>query len=284
MINFKFMFITNNPSVAEYVVNHGVDRVFVDLEIIGKHERQGHLDTVISCHLMQDISSIRPFVPRGALLVRVNPININTEAEVDEAIERGADILMLPMFRAADEVRRFCDAVNKRAKVCLLVETVGAMENLAECIKVPGVAEVHIGLNDLHIEMGCGFMFEPLVSGHVSDMAETLAKANMPFGIGGVARVGEGMLPAELILSEHSRLGSSCAILSRSFHRRAKTVEEIEASMSFGEEINKLREAYKNNCEADSATLNQNHKKIKELVAGMVKKIRESSSKEKIVN
>jgi hypothetical protein len=265
--DFKFLFITNNPKIAVFVMSQGADRIFVDLEILGKVERQGHLSTVISRHAPEDISLLRPLLPRGALLVRLNPVNPNTENEVDDAIERGADVLMLPMFRGADEVRRFCKAVNSRAKVCLLVETVDAMENLAACVEVPGVDEVLIGLNDLHLEMGCRFMFEPLVSGHVERMTETLKKAGIPFGIGGLARVGEGMLPAEMLLSEHARLGSTCAILSRTFHRQAGSVEEIQAQMNFADEVQKLRISYEASCTRSIEELNLQHELVKTVVA-----------------
>ena len=197
---------------------------------------------------MDDISNLRPILPVGSLLVRLNPCHSETETEVDNAILRGADTLMLPMFRSAAEVNRFCQAVDSRAGVCLLVETVDAVENLEECINIKGVSEVHIGLNDLHLEMGCRFMFEPLVSKRMESMAEILRRVNIPFGIGGLARYGEGMLPAELILAEHARLGSTGAILSRTFHRRATSVEEIQDQMNFGQEIKKLRHAYKDHC------------------------------------
>jgi citrate lyase beta subunit len=104
---FKFLFITNKPEMAIFAINQGADRIFVDLEILGKVKRQGHLNTVISRHSPEDISLLRPLLPRGALLVRLNPVNPNTEIEVDDAIQRGAEVLMLPMFRGAEEVRRF---------------------------------------------------------------------------------------------------------------------------------------------------------------------------------
>lgn len=276
MSKFKFLFITNNPKLAEFVIRNGVDRIFVDLEILGKVQRQGHLNTVISRHSSEDISLLRPLLPSGSLLVRLNPVNPNTEIEIEDALQRGADVLMLPMFYTPNEVRRFCRAVNSRAKVCLLVETIGAMENLATCVEVPGVDEVHIGLNDLHLDMGCSFMFEPLVSGHVEHMTETLNKAGIPFGIGGVARVGEGMLPAEMLLSEHARLGSTSAILSRTFHRQASSVQEIQAQMNFADEIQKLRMAYEASCSNTIEEFNLQHAKVKAIVGDITCPLRVS--------
>lgn len=272
---FRLLFITANPEVASFVIKQGANRIFVDLEILGKVERQGHLDTVISRHKMEDVSLLSPVLPAGSLLVRLNPVHPGTESEVDDAIRRGADTLMLPMFRGPSEVSRFCEAVNSRAKVCLLVETIGAMESLSECIKIAGVDEVHIGLNDLHLEMGCRFMFEPLVSGHVERMAETLRNAYIPFGIGGLARVGEGLLPAELLLAEHARLGSTCAILSRTFHRQASSVQEIEAQMDFGDEVGKLRKAYQGHLSRTREELDLGHAEIQSVVALIASKLSE---------
>ena len=44
----KLMYITNQPKIAKIADENGVDRIFVDLEKIGKQERQGGMDTVQS--------------------------------------------------------------------------------------------------------------------------------------------------------------------------------------------------------------------------------------------
>ena len=48
-------------------------------------------------------------------------------------------------------------------------------------------------------------------------IANILKQHNIRFGFGGMARIGYGTLPAEMILTEHYRLGSQMAILSRGF-------------------------------------------------------------------
>ena len=53
-----FIYITNNPQLARIAVNAGVSRIFVDLEVHGKYERQGHLDTVISGHSVDDVFTV----------------------------------------------------------------------------------------------------------------------------------------------------------------------------------------------------------------------------------
>jgi hypothetical protein len=262
----KFLFITNSVEIATFASASGVDRIFVDLELLGKQQRQGHLDTVISRHDIQDVARLRPAVPKGALLVRVNPVHEGTRKEVDQVIQGGADIVMLPMFSGPREVEIFCQAIGGRARTCLLLETAAAMHSLKECIAVSGVDEVHIGLNDLHLDLGLRFMFEPLADGLIDGMASILRDANVPFGIGGVARVGEGLLPAEMILGEHARLGSSQAILSRTFHRQATSVAEIRSQMDFALEIARLRKAHEGFLTSSEERLSANRTEVARLI------------------
>jgi hypothetical protein len=70
----KLMYITNNEYVARIAEKSGVDIIFIDLEINGKHQRQGHLDTVISKHSISDISKVKSVLSKAKLLVRINPI------------------------------------------------------------------------------------------------------------------------------------------------------------------------------------------------------------------
>jgi hypothetical protein len=266
--------ITNSPDVARFAIDSGVDQVFVDLEIIGKSERQGHLDTVISKHTLQDVQRVRNAIPKGCLLVRINPIHADSKTEIEGVIAAGADVLMLPMFKGPQDVAIFTSLVAGRARCCLLVETVAAMQAIRDCLAVSGVDQVHIGLNDLHLELGMEFMFQPLASGMLDQLCRYIREAGIPFGIGGLARVGEGMLPAELLLAEHVRLGSTWAILSRTFHRQAISVEEIRSQMDFAQEIGKLRQVYSELLSASTEDLERLHEKVQIGVASVVSLIR----------
>ncbi|MCT4777882.1 MULTISPECIES: aldolase/citrate lyase family protein [Exiguobacterium] len=216
-MSLKLMYITNEPNIALLAEQNGVDWVFVDLELNGKEERQGHLDTVISRHAIRDVSRLRAVLKHAELLVRVNPIFQGSRYEINEVINRGADVVMLPYYKTAAEVAAFIDFVDKRAEVCLLCETKEAIACMPDVLKLSGIDYVHIGLNDLHLSYGQSFLFEPLADGTVEAVTHQLQAAGIPFGFGGVARIGEGKLPAEKVLGEHVRLGSSLAILSRSF-------------------------------------------------------------------
>ena len=219
----KLMYITNQPEIAQIAETAGVDRIFVDMEFIGKDERQKGLDTVKSHHTIRDIAAIRAAVESAEVLVRVNPIHTNfpdypdSPEEIDAAIKAGAGILMLPYFKTAKEVERFLELVDGRARTMLLLETPEAVARLDEILELPGINEVHIGLNDLSLGYKRRFMFELLADGTVEQLCFKLRQKGVFYGFGGIASLGNGMLPSEYIIKEHYRLGSGCVILSRSF-------------------------------------------------------------------
>jgi len=241
----KYLFITDDPQIAAYVQSCSVERIFVDLEILGKVERQGGLDTVISRHRIENLPKLRNVLNHSRLLVRVNPLHAGTLREIEQCIDAGVDLLMLPMFRSAKEVSQFCRFVNGRAGVVPLVETADAMQHLSEVVRVDGVCEVHIGLNDLHLDLGLNFMFEPLANGLVDRMADCCRNAGVPFGVGGISAVGQGLIPGEIVLAEHARIGSTAAILSRTFHQRASSLVDLQAKVDLPVELKKLRDSYR---------------------------------------
>lgn len=236
----KFMLITNDPALAHHAENCGVSRIFVDLEQLGKKKRQGHLDTLISNHSLADVSKVKEKISRAELLVRLNPMHGNTKQEIDDAVKAGADLLMLPMFKNADDVRHFTEMVDGRAGVIPLVETYCAVQAIDDIVSIPRLTEIYIGLNDLHLDMQLKFMFEPLANGLVDKLAEAIKSAGLPFGFGGIARVGEGIIPGELVLGEHLRLGSSSVILSRTFQRKSEGFSKFNDDMSLKIELEKL--------------------------------------------
>ncbi|MBI3857902.1 MAG: aldolase, partial [Planctomycetes bacterium] len=158
------------------------------------------------------------------------------------AADLGADLLMLPMFRSARELDAFCRIVAGRARVVALVETPEAVRDFAAILGVRGLGEVYIGLNDLSLALGLDFLFEPLASGMIDGMATELRGAGLPFGFGGIARLGVGDLPAELVLGEHVRLGSTAVILSRAFHGGRGAAEQADVMhLDLAGEIARLR-------------------------------------------
>ena len=265
----KFMLITNQPDIAQFVYAQGVERIFVDLEILGKKERQGHLNTVISCHTLEDVRQIRQAVPKAELLVRINPINPRTAQEVNAVIAAGADLLMLPMFTSALQVLALTHIIDGRVPLVPLVETPAAVDALAEVIAIPGVTEIYIGLNDLSLALQYKFLFQPLANGMLEKMASILRAEGIPFGFGGIARVGQGKLPAEQVMTEHLRLGSSCVILSRAFHGGANNLQELNNNINFAAEIQRLRDAENNLSKRDKQKIDQDFKQLVATIDGI---------------
>lgn len=267
----KLMYITNNPDIAEVAENAGVDIIFIDLEIIGKEERQGHLDTVISRHKMEDIPVIKQRIKKAKLLVRINPFYEKTNQEVEQAIDDGADIIMLPMIKDKIEAEKFIQAVNGRCKTMLLIERKEAVERINEILSVKGIDEIHIGLNDLHLSYNNKFMFEPLVNGIVDEICEVAKKNHIPYGIGGISRIGTGDLPAEKILMEHYRLGSNKAILSRSFYNTKSNFKKHDIEKIFNEGISEIRKYEGMIQQMTKEELEKNRAEVKEIVNKIIR-------------
>ena len=272
----KLMYITNNSDVARVAEANGVDRIFVDMEYIGKGIRQGGMDTVQNSHTIADVKRMRKTLQNAELLVRCNPIHKesttygSSNGEIDAIIEAGADIIMLPYFKTVEEVKIFLDCVDKRVKTVLLVETPEAVECIDEIISLDGVDEVFVGLNDLSLGYGKKFMFELLADGTVESLCLKFRLKGIPFGFGGIAALGKGMLPAEKIIAEHYRLGSTCVILSRSFCNTAVMKDPKDISNVFSVELNKIRE-YEKICNEFSEWLWINQKDLVETVRNINK-------------
>lgn len=275
-MSLQMMYITNNPQIARIAEKYSVDRIWVDLEQIGKKERQGGMNTVQSTHTIEDVQVIRNSIEgKAKLQVRVNPIYDDSKAEIDKVLEYGADIIMLPFFSTTEEVEKFIDMVDGRARTCLLLETVGAEKNLDEILEIPGIDEIHIGLNDLHLQYHMDFMFELLSNGKVEEICNKIKGKGIPYGFGGIAKLDEGMLPARHIIAEHYRLGSTMAILSRSFYDSwiADDMEEVERTFKYG--LGEIREYEKRLEKESDAFFEHNRKVVQEEVESILKVIRD---------
>ncbi|MBQ6030585.1 MAG: aldolase [Oscillospiraceae bacterium] len=268
----KLMYITNRPDIAQIAETAGVDRIFVDMEFIGKDERQKGLDTVKSRHTFLDIANIKQAVEMAEVLARINPIHDplpdypGSAVEIDRTIAAGADIIMLPYFKTPEEVRTFLKLVNGRARTMLLLETREAVEHVDEILSIPGIDEIHIGINDLSISYGKRFMFELLADGTVEQLCFKFRKKGIPFGFGGIASLGNGLLPSEYVIKEHYRLGSTCVILSRSFCDVMKIHHIGIINDTFLKGVRKIREL-EQECAPHSEYFRKNQRMVEQKVA-----------------
>ena len=239
------MLMTADPGIAAEAVRAGVDRIFVDLEITGKAERQRGRATIISGHTLADVRAIRRAVPETELLVRIDPPGPRLAEQVDGVIDAGADVVMLPFFTEVAEVAAFVAAVRGRAATNLLVETAAALVRIDPIVAIDGVDEVHVGLNDLHRSLGLSFMYEVLASGLLDHVAERLRTSGrrVRFGFGGGALLDakHPVAPAD-VLREHIRLGSTMIILSRTFTGDAPDLAALRQRVDLPREVARIRE------------------------------------------
>ncbi len=269
------MYITNCPRIAQIAEASGVDRIFVDLEYIGKQDRQGGMNTVQSHHGIDDIKAIAGVITSSELLVRINPIHNKTslysssKEEIEDVINAGADIIMLPYFKTVAEVKEFIRLVNGRVKTMLLFETPESVENADEILKLNGIDFVHIGLNDLSLGYGKKFMFELLPDGTVEMLCNKFKAKGIPYGFGGIASLGKGIIPAEMIITEHYRLGSECAILSRSFCNANEIEDYTIINATFTNGMTAIRN-FEKKCMTGCFDFTENQNKIAETIKRIV--------------
>lgn len=217
---FCLTVITSDAALAQRVGAAGVDRVGVDTERLNKTARQGHIPNArISDHKLADLAAMKGKVGAAALFARLNPLHPGTAQEIDEALASGAQIVMLPYFRTAQEVEGFVRLVDGRAEVALLLETAPAALRLHDILGVSGVSELMVGLNDMHLSTGLKNQFEVVASDFMTMIADQAHAHDIPFGFGGLGRAMDDGLPinADLVVAQHARLGSTRSWLSRSF-------------------------------------------------------------------
>ncbi|MBQ7340055.1 MAG: aldolase [Clostridia bacterium] len=270
------MYITNNVDVAKIVEDAGVERIFIDMEYIGKSVRQGGMDTVQSHHTIEDIKNIRKVISKAEVMVRCNPIHETTEEyssskeEIDAIVESGADVIMLPYFKTASEVKEFISLVGGRAKTLPLVETPEAVACIDEILELDGLDEIFVGLNDLSLGYGMKFMFELLVDGTLEGLCDKFKKKGIPFGFGGIAALGKGMLCAEKVIAEHYRIGSTCAILSRSFCNTSVITDLGEIRKVFDVDLKAIRD-WEKQCQSGLVDFAKNREEVENIVKKIVK-------------
>lgn len=272
--HLKLFYITNKPEVALIAEKYGVDRVWVDLEVLGKEFRQKNLDTVKSKHSISDVARIKPLLTNAEMMVRINSWYEGSVKEIDDVVNAGADIIMLPYWKTPEEVSKFVNAVNGRCKTTLLLETKEAVECLDQVIDNGGFDEIHIGLNDLHLSYGMTFMFELLANGTVESLCNTFRSAGIPYGFGGIAKLGEGLLPAEKVIMEHFRLGSTRAILSRSFCDTDKVSDLNEIDKVFKDNMQALRSFESSLGDVSYEDFNSNCEEVIKDVKSIVERIK----------
>jgi len=161
--------------------------------------------------------------------VRVDPLHAGTAAQVTSVLALGARVVMLPMVETPGEAARFADLVAGRARVVLLVETAAALEAAGELAAVPGVDEIHVGLNDLALSLGLASRWQALAGDRLAAAARAVHAAGRRFGFGGIGGVDDQALPipADLVYAEYARLGATAALIARAFPLAGDLAHEV---------------------------------------------------------
>ena len=211
--HFEFLLFSTCPDMVGRAVEGGVDGIVVDWEFRGKPERQRGADTQINNDTLDDLVRIRALTP-SPIIVRINGFHAATALEIQQAIDAGANEILLPMVDSTDQVKATIDMVNGRAGVGILVETVQALAIAPELGRLP-LRRVYLGLNDLAIQRKSCNIFEPLIDGVLESVSENIECA---FGFGGLTRPDRGHpIPCRLLMAEMARLHTSFCFLRRSF-------------------------------------------------------------------
>jgi hypothetical protein len=112
-------------------------------------------------------------------------------------------------------------------------------------------------------------MFQLLANGTVDRLAEKFRAKGLPFGFGGIAALGKGALPAERVICEHYRLGSTSAILSRSFCNTALIQDLGQVCSIFTHGLQDIR-AFERECMLHPENWEGNRRTVESVVRQIV--------------
>ena len=109
------------------------------------------------------------------------------------------------------------------------------------------------------------FLFEVLADGTVDYLCGKFKQAGLPYGFGGIASLGRGKLSSEYVIMEHYRLGSTRAILSRSFCNTEKMRDYNAIRSVFTNGVSAIRE-YEEYCRLCSDKWENNRREAAEII------------------
>jgi 2-keto-3-deoxy-L-rhamnonate aldolase RhmA len=208
---------TANPILAATADAAGVDRIGIDLDEHGKEARQAGQQTRISRHRVEQLAELP--LRRARRFVRINPLHSATASEIERVLDHGAEVVMLPMVRSAAHASEFLRLLRGRAHPVLLVEHVEGLDAIEEILRVDGVVEIHVGLNDLALSMGLRNRWMTLCGDRLREAGRRVRAAGVRFGLGGIARFDDTRLPVnpDLLYAQLVRCAANATLLARSF-------------------------------------------------------------------
>jgi 4-hydroxy-2-oxoheptanedioate aldolase len=205
----------HSPTVAEQLAHSGYDWLLVDTQ----HGPMDH----------EKLSAMLCSIASGGAKSMVRVSGYNDRAGIQQALDLGADGVLVPYINNAEEARQavscaryptagtrsvyfpqrstnkagllgYVGAANQNIIVALQVETASCIENMAEIAAVPGVDILFLGQNDLCMSMGLYEKYEfphmytsPELGAATQTLVEQARKNGVILGLFlfGTARVGE---------------------------------------------------------------------------------------------
>jgi 4-hydroxy-2-oxoheptanedioate aldolase len=206
---------SHSPTVAEQLAHSGYDWLLIDTQ----HGPMDH----------ERLSAMICAIASGGAKSMVRVSGYNDRAGIQQALDLGADGILVPYINTAAEAREaascaryptagtrsvyfpqrsmnkdgllgYAGAANNNVIVALQVETASCIENMTEIAAVPGVDMLFLGQNDLCMSMGLYEKYEfphmytsPELGAATQKLIEEACKNNVILGIFlfGTGRVAE---------------------------------------------------------------------------------------------
>ncbi|HXM98538.1 MAG TPA: aldolase/citrate lyase family protein [Candidatus Dormibacteraeota bacterium] len=166
---------SHSPTIAEQLAHSGYDWLLVDTQ----HGPMGS----------EKLSTMLCAVSSGGAKSMVRVAGYNDRAGIQQALDLGADGVLVPYINSAEEARQaisctkypmagtrsvyfpqrsmnkagllgYAGKANDNVIVALQVETAACVDNMAEIAAVPGVDLLFLGQNDLCMSMGLYVKYE----------------------------------------------------------------------------------------------------------------------------
>lgn len=238
--SFNYIAITNNIEEARIIESCGIQQILVDIENIGKSERQSGTNAVINFHNITDVSNLKNAGIKAKIICRINSFHSGSFAEIDEVINAKADFIMIPMINNINHYNKMTDFIGDRIEIIPLIETPYSVFKINDILKCSNINQIHFGLNDLCLALGTKNIFEILLSPVFSFALEFVNEHVKLIGIGGIGNpLEQQKVDPSLILQLHKLFGSKSVILSRSFFKMGYEINKIETSLrQFEKQIN----------------------------------------------
>ena len=231
--------------LTEQALDAGINGIVIDWENKGKVIRQNGFETEINAHTKDTLIDAGKY--KTHIMCRVNGYPHFSENEIYDAINLGADEILVPMLKSINQVEKILKIVNNQCLLSILIETPEALEAERGFLH-ENIHRYYFGLNDLNIAYQSSNLFSPILE----KSFDYIKGLPYNFGFAGLTHFSLGKpIPSKLLLAEMLRLGMNFSFLRRSFYRDLEkyTVKEIIESIKDGCE--KLKSRSENEIKSD---------------------------------